>query len=110
MTEGDLEGLTSSSGDQCVSAGDLEGLTSSSGDQCVSASGTSLSPLLDLVNKYIILGDFSYDALESILMCASEHVTTLTPSHSRWQSGRRQAFISSIAEKMFISCFQLHLA
>ena len=93
VTEGDLEGLTSSSGDQCVSAGDLEGLTSSSGDQCVSAGGTSLSPLVSMVSQYTIQGDFSYDALESILMFASKHINGLTPSHTRWQAGRKNAFV-----------------
>ena len=89
VTEGELEGLTSSSGEQCVSAGELEGLTSSSSEQCVSAGVLDI----DLARIRLHQGAFDLESLEAVLLAVSDKIYQTTSDHVRWGSHGRKAFV-----------------
>ncbi|CAE7510524.1 unnamed protein product [Symbiodinium sp. CCMP2592] len=88
VSEGDLQGLTSTTSELSVPAGDLQGLTSTTSELPVPAGA-----LEDLINYHLVRKNFSFDVLEDILMQQWSGAPKSVSNHTRWRDGAGQALL-----------------
>ena len=90
MDQGEDEcGVTEFLDDLQVTEGELEGLTSSSSEQCVSAGVLDT----DLARTRLHQGAFDLESLEAVLLAVSDKIYQTTSDHVRWGPHGRKAFV-----------------